>query len=147
MGFFTSSSIRSAIVWMPFTWVVMYGSNATTPKVRCQSSPQWHDRKMWACGRGELAWYGYVCMLACVYGTYLIVGLNCYRVAWYGSICVGTHIWKYLDLHSAYFIMGLGLKWNSYAGALTMKRVARLVTLYMRECMYATVSTVRNKFS
>ena len=25
-------------------------------------------------------WYGYVCMLACVYGTYLIVGLNYCRV-------------------------------------------------------------------
>ena len=40
-------------------------------------------------------------MLACVYGAYLIVGLNCYRVVCYGSICMGIHIWKYLDLHSS----------------------------------------------
>ena len=26
-------------------------------------------------------WYSYVCMLACVYGAYLIVGINCHRVA------------------------------------------------------------------
>ena len=26
-------------------------------------------------------WYGYVCMLACVYGVYLIVGNNYHRVA------------------------------------------------------------------
>ena len=32
-----------------------------------------------------------------------------------------------------------------YAGTLTTKRVARLVTLFMRERMYATVSTARNK--
>ena len=44
------------------------------------------------------------------------------------------------------FHYGFGLKWNSYAGTLTTKRVARLVTLYMRERMYATVSTARNKF-
>ena len=59
---------------------------------------------------------------------------------------MGIHIWKYLDLHSAYIIVGFGLKWNSYAGTLTTKRIARLITLYMREHMYATVSTVRNKF-
>ena len=59
---------------------------------------------------------------------------------------MGIHIWKYLDLHSAYIIVGFGLKWNSYAGTLTTKRVARLVMLYMREHMYATMCAVRNKF-
>ena len=33
-----------------------------------------------------------------------------------------------------------------YAGTLTTKRVAQLVTPYMRERMYATMSTVRNNF-
>ena len=37
-----------------------------------------------------------------------------------------------------------GLKWNSCAGTLTTKCVARLVMLYMRERMYATVFAVRS---
>ena len=43
------------------------------------------------------------------------------------------------------FIMGLRAEMKFYAGTLTTKRVARLVTLFMRERMYATVSTVRSK--
>ena len=43
-------------------------------------------------------------------------------------------------------IMGLRAEMKFYAGTLTAKRVARLVTLFMRERMYATMSTVRNKF-
>ena len=43
------------------------------------------------------------------------------------------------------FIMGLRAEMKFYAGTLTTKRVARLVTLFMRERMYATVSTARNK--
>ena len=84
-------------------------------------------------------------MLACVYGTYLIVGLNCYRVACYGSICMGIHIWKYLSyiLHISLWVWA---EMKFYVGTLTTKRVAQLVTLYMRERVYATVSTIRNKF-
>ena len=41
---------------------------------------------------------------------------------------------------------GFRAKMKSYAGTLTTKRVARLVTLIKRERMYATVSTARNKF-
>ena len=44
------------------------------------------------------------------------------------------------------FIMGLRAEMKFYAGTLTTKRVARLVTPFMRERMYATVSTARNKF-
>ena len=46
-------------------------------------------------------------MLACVCGAYLIVGINCYWVALiWKYMCMGIHIWKYLDLHSAYLITG-----------------------------------------
>ena len=44
------------------------------------------------------------------------------------------------------FYYGFRAKMKFYAGTLIMKHVARLVTLFMRERMYATVSTVRNKF-
>jgi hypothetical protein len=43
------------------------------------------------------------------------------------------------------FHYGFRAEMKFYAGTLTAKRVARLVTLFMRERMYATVSTVRNK--
>ena len=43
------------------------------------------------------------------------------------------------------FIMGLRAEMKFYAGTLTTKRVARLITLFMRERMYATVSTDRSK--
>jgi hypothetical protein len=61
-----------------------------------------------------------------------------------------VYVWVYIYgsiynyiLHIHY---GFRAKMKSYAGTLTTKRVARLVTIYMRERMYATVSTVRNKF-
>ena len=54
----------------------------------------------------------------------------------YGSI------YNYI-LHIHY---GSRAEMKFYAGTLTTKRVARLVRLFMRERMYATVSTVRNKF-
>ena len=44
------------------------------------------------------------------------------------------------------FHYGFRAKMEFYAGTLTTKRVARLVMLIMRERMYATVSTARNKF-
>ena len=43
------------------------------------------------------------------------------------------------------FHYGFRAEMEFYAGTLTTKHVAQLVTLYMRERMYATVSTVRNK--
>ena len=79
---------------------------------------------------------------------------------WYVFNCgfkflLGRLIWKYMYGYTYMevfrftfyiFTYGFGLKWNSYAGTLTTKHVARLVTLCMRERMYATVSTARNKF-
>ena len=62
------------------------------------------------------------------------------------SICMGIHIWKYLQITFCIFHYGFRAEMKSYAGTLTTKHVARLVTLYMRERMYATVSTARNKF-
>ena len=44
------------------------------------------------------------------------------------------------------FHYGFRAEMEFYVGTLTTKRVARLVTLYMRERMYATMSTIRNKF-
>ena len=44
------------------------------------------------------------------------------------------------------FHYGFRAEMKSYAGTLTTKHVARLVTIYMRERMYATMSTARNKF-
>ena len=41
------------------------------------------------------------------------------------------------------FHYGFRAEMKFYAGTLTTKRVAQLVMLYMRERMYATVSTVR----
>ena len=58
---------------------------------------------------------------------------------------MGIHIWKYLQITFCIFHYGFRAEMKSYAGTLTTKCVARLVTLYMRERMYATVSTVRNK--
>ena len=60
-------------------------------------------------------WYDYVCMLACVYGAYLIVGNKLSS----GSFDTEVYVWVYIygsiqittqspDLHSAYIIMGLG---------------------------------------
>ena len=43
------------------------------------------------------------------------------------------------------FHYGFRAEMKFYAGTLITKRVARLVTLFMRERMYATVSTVRSK--
>ena len=67
-----------------------------------------------AVGESQL-WYDYVCMLACVYGAYLIVGnkwssgsFDMEIYAWvyiYGSIQITT---QSPDLHSAYIIVGLG---------------------------------------
>ena len=59
---------------------------------------------------------------------------------------MGIHIWKYLQITFCIFHYGFRAEMKSYAGTLTTKRVARLVTLIMRERMYATVSTARNKF-
>ena len=107
---------------------------------------------MWACGRKELALVR-LCIHACMCIWYVFnYGLNSCQVDWYGSICMGIHIWKYLDYNLepnftfCIYNCGVGLKWNSCVGTLTTKRVARLVTLFMRERMYATVSTVRNNF-
>ena len=58
---------------------------------------------------------------------------------------MGIHIWKYLQITFCIFHYGFRAEMKSYAGTLTTKRVARLVTLIMRERMYATVSTVRSK--
>ena len=44
------------------------------------------------------------------------------------------------------FHYGFKAEMKFYAGTLTTKRIARLVTLYMREHMYATVSTIRINF-
>ena len=61
---------------------------------------------------------------------------------------MGIHIWKYLDYNLeprfTFYIYncGDGLKWNSCVGTLTTKRVTRLVTLYIRERMYATMYAV-----
>ena len=52
--------------------------------------------------------------------------------------------YTYMEVFTITFCMfhyGFRAEMKSYAGTLTMKRVARLVTLYMRERMYATVST------
>ena len=48
--------------------------------------------------------------------------------------------WFYFCIYTC----GVGLKWNSCAGPLTVKRVARLVTLYMRERLYATMYAIRS---
>ena len=55
---------------------------------------------------------------------------------------MGIHIWKYLQITFCIFHYGFRAKMEFCVGTLTTKRVARLVTLYMRERMYATVSTV-----
>ena len=67
-----------------------------------------------AVGESQL-WYDYVCMLASVYGAYLIVGnklssgsFDTKIYVWvciYGSIQITT---QSPDLHSAHLIMGLG---------------------------------------
>ena len=65
--------------------------------------------------RESQLWYDYVCMLACVYGAYLIVGNKLSS----GSFDTEVYVWVYidgsiqittqsLDLHSAYIIVGLG---------------------------------------
>ena len=57
--------------------------------------------------------------------------------------------YTYMEVFTITFcilIMGLRAEMKSYAGTLTAKCVDRLVTLFMRERMYATVSTARNKF-
>ena len=67
-------------------------------------------------------------------------------------IYMGIYMWKYLacNLEPRFtfciYNCGVGLKWNSCAGTLTTKHVARLVTLYMRERMYAIVYAVRSNF-
>ena len=85
-------------------------------------------------------------MLACVCGAYLIVGLNCYWVALIWKYMYGYTYMKVFKFTFYIFHYGFRAEMKFYAGTLTMKRVARLVTLFMRERMYATVSTVRNKF-
>ena len=85
-------------------------------------------------------------MIACVYGAYLIVGINCHQVALIWKYMYG---YTYMEVFTTTFCIlhyGLRAEMEFYAGTLTTKRVARLVTLYMRERMYATVSTARNKF-
>ena len=105
-----------------------------------------YDRKMWACGREELALV-WLCMHACMCIWYVF---NCgFKLLSGRLIRKYMYGYTYMEVFTitfCIFIMGLGLKWNFYAGTLTTKRVARLVTLIMRERMYATVSTVRNKF-
>ena len=105
-----------------------------------------YDRKMWACGRGELALVR-LCMHACMC---IWCVFNCEFKLLSGSLIRKyMYGYTYMEVFKFTFCIfhyGFGLKWNSYAGTLTTKRVARLVTLYMRERMYATVSTARNKF-
>ena len=105
-----------------------------------------YDRKMWACGREELALVQ-LCMHACMCIWYVF---NCGF-----KLLSGRLIWKYMygytymevfTITFCIFHYGFRAKMKSYAGTLTTKRVARLVTLFMRERMYATVSTVRSKF-
>ena len=66
-----------------------------------------------AVGESQL-WYDYVCMLACAYGAYLIVGNKLSS----GSFDTKVYVWVYiygsiqittqsLDLHFAYIIVGL----------------------------------------
>ena len=61
---------------------------------------------------------------------------------------MGIYIWKYLacNLEPRFtfciYNCGIGLKWNSCVGTLTAKCVTWLVTLYMREHMYATVYAI-----
>ena len=71
------------------------------------------------------------------------------------KLLLGSLIWKYMYGYTymevfaitlRIFHYGFRAEMKFYAGRLTTKRVARLVTLLMRERMYATVSTVRNKF-
>ena len=85
-------------------------------------------------------------MLACVYGAYLIVGINCHRVALIWKYMYGCTYMEVFRFTFCIYNCGVGLKWNSYVGTLTTNCVARLVTLYMRERMYATVYVIRNKF-
>ena len=85
-------------------------------------------------------------MLACVYGTYLIVGTHCYRVALIWKYMYGYTYMEVFKITFCIFHYGFRAEMKFYAGTLTTKRVAQLVTLFMRERMYATVSTVRNKF-
>ena len=65
--------------------------------------------------RESQLWYDYVCMLACVYGVYLIVGNKLSS----GSFDTEVYVWVYIygsiqittqspDLHSAYIIVGSG---------------------------------------
>ena len=105
-----------------------------------------YDRKMWACGRGELALVR-LCMHACMcIWCVFNCGFKLLSGRLIRSICMGIHIWKYLQITFCIFHYGFRAEMKFYAGTLTTKRVARLVTLFMRERMYATVSTVRNKF-
>ena len=60
---------------------------------------------------------------------------------------MGIHIWKYLQITFCIFHYGFRAEMKFYAGTLTTKRVAQLVTLFMRERMYArTCNSVCNNF-
>ena len=56
-----------------------------------------------------------------------------------------VYVWVYIYGSIYNYILHISLwvraEMEFYAGPLTTKRVARLVTLFMRERMYATVST------
>ena len=62
------------------------------------------------------------------------------------EIYVWVYIYGSIYNYILHILYGFRAEMKFYAGTLTTKRVARLVTLFMRERMYATVSTVRNKF-
>ena len=74
---------------------------------------------------------------------------NCEYELLLGSFDTKVYVWVYIYGSIYNYIMhihyGFRAEMKFYAGTLTMKCVARLVMLFMRERMYATVSTVRSK--
>ena len=62
------------------------------------------------------------------------------------EVYVWVYIYESIYIQILHIHFGFRAEMKFYAGTLTTKHVARLVTLFMRERMYATMSTVRNKF-
>ena len=62
-----------------------------------------------AVGESQL-WHDYVCMLACVYGAYLIVGVNCHQVALIWKYMYGDKYMEIFKFTFCIFTYGFGLK-------------------------------------